>query len=221
MNFKGTTNIPRDQVKGIIEQFGGSWNGYTWIDQTTYLETATADALDRMLFIEAERMANGLYHPRRRRVGADGDHLGAAGRRERSRAVARHRSHRGRLQGARLPSPHHRLAERPADDDARRPVWALPHLVCPQQRHAGHRRRRGCRRRAAAGRAPLSARLRRASCPRACARASPSSLASGVSAWSGRAPRRTSSWRGRRRRRRIRTSCRCSCWTRPCLAPRA
>ncbi|HEY2152486.1 MAG TPA: pitrilysin family protein [Vicinamibacterales bacterium] len=63
MNFKGSTNIPRDQVKGIIEQYGGSWNGYTWIDQTTYLETATRDALDRMLFIEAERMASCLYHP--------------------------------------------------------------------------------------------------------------------------------------------------------------
>jgi zinc protease len=63
MNFKGTTNIPRDKVKGIIEEFGGTWNGYTWIDQTTYLETATRDALDRMLFIEAERMANGLYVP--------------------------------------------------------------------------------------------------------------------------------------------------------------
>jgi len=63
MNFKGTTNIPRDQVKGIIEHYGGSWNGYTWIDQTTYLETATRDALDRMLFIESERMANCLYHP--------------------------------------------------------------------------------------------------------------------------------------------------------------
>ena len=25
MNFKGTTNIPRDKVKGIIEQFGGYW----------------------------------------------------------------------------------------------------------------------------------------------------------------------------------------------------
>src|SRR6187431_1537360 len=62
MNFKGTTNIPREQVKGIIEQYGGSWNGYTWIDQTTYLETATRDALDRMLFIESERMANCLYH---------------------------------------------------------------------------------------------------------------------------------------------------------------
>src|SRR5687768_10388983 len=63
MNFKGTTNIPRDQVKGIIEQFGGYWNGYTWIDQTTYTETATRDALDRMLFIEAERMTNCLYDP--------------------------------------------------------------------------------------------------------------------------------------------------------------
>ena len=63
MNFKGTTNIPRDKVKGIIEQFGGYWNGYTWIDQTTYTETAIRDALDRMLFIEAERMASCLYDP--------------------------------------------------------------------------------------------------------------------------------------------------------------
>ena len=63
MNFKGTKNIPRDQVKGIIEKFGGSWNGYTWIDQTTYLETATKDALDQMLFIEAERMDGCLYDP--------------------------------------------------------------------------------------------------------------------------------------------------------------
>ena len=61
MNFKGTTNIPRDQVKGIIEQFGGAWNGYTWLDQTSYLETASRDALDRMLFIEAEPMRRCLY----------------------------------------------------------------------------------------------------------------------------------------------------------------
>jgi len=63
MNFKGTTNIPRDDMKGIVERFGGMWNGYTWIDQTTYLETAGRDALDQMLFIEAERMTNGLYEP--------------------------------------------------------------------------------------------------------------------------------------------------------------
>lgn len=63
MNFKGTTNIARDQMKGLIEQCGGAWNGYTWLDQTTYLGTASADALDRLLFIEAERMARGLFHP--------------------------------------------------------------------------------------------------------------------------------------------------------------
>jgi zinc protease len=63
MNFKGTLNIPRDQMKGLIERFGGTWNGYTWIDQTTYLETATRDALDQMLFLEAERMSNCLYEP--------------------------------------------------------------------------------------------------------------------------------------------------------------
>jgi len=63
MNFKGTVNIPRDEMKGIVEKFGGTWNGYTWIDQTTYLETAGKDALDTLLFIEAERMANGLYEP--------------------------------------------------------------------------------------------------------------------------------------------------------------
>jgi zinc protease len=33
------------------------------IDQTAYTETATHDALDHMLFIEAERMANCLYDP--------------------------------------------------------------------------------------------------------------------------------------------------------------
>jgi zinc protease len=63
MNFKGTTNIPRDQIKGMIEKFGGSWNGYTWIDETTYMETASTAGLDSMLFIEAERMGNCIYDP--------------------------------------------------------------------------------------------------------------------------------------------------------------
>lgn len=63
MNFKGTTNIPREKVKGIIEQYGGDWNAYTWIDQTCYTDTATRDALDHMLFIEAERMSGSLFDP--------------------------------------------------------------------------------------------------------------------------------------------------------------
>ena len=63
MNFKGTARIPREDMKGIVERFGGMWNGYTWIDQTTYLETASRDALDQMLFIEAERMNDSLFEP--------------------------------------------------------------------------------------------------------------------------------------------------------------
>jgi zinc protease len=63
MNFKGTERIPRDQMKGLIERLGGMWNGYTWVDQTTYLETAGREALDRLLFVEAERMTSGLYDP--------------------------------------------------------------------------------------------------------------------------------------------------------------
>lgn len=63
MNFKGSTHIPRDQIKGLVERFGGTWNGYTWVDETAYFETASRDALDRLLFIEAERMGNCLYEP--------------------------------------------------------------------------------------------------------------------------------------------------------------
>ena len=63
MNFKGTINIPAAQMKGIIERHGGSWNGYTWIDQTTYLATAATRALPDILDVEAERMAHVLYDP--------------------------------------------------------------------------------------------------------------------------------------------------------------
>jgi zinc protease len=63
MTFKGTRNIPRDEMKGYIERLGGAWNGYTWIDQTAYVETATTDALDAMLFVEAERMEGCLFDP--------------------------------------------------------------------------------------------------------------------------------------------------------------
>lgn len=63
MNFKGTRQISRDQMKGLVERIGGMWNGYTWIDQTTYVETAGRQAIDQLLFLEAERMTGGLYDP--------------------------------------------------------------------------------------------------------------------------------------------------------------
>ena len=80
MNFKGTTNIPRERMKGIVERFGGAWNGYTWIDQTTYFETVSSVALDEMLFLEAERLASCTVRAGGGGGGADGHHLRAAGR---------------------------------------------------------------------------------------------------------------------------------------------
>lgn len=63
MNFKGTAGISREDLKVWIERAGGMWNGYTWIDQTTYFETLAADALDLALQIESERMTSCVYDP--------------------------------------------------------------------------------------------------------------------------------------------------------------
>ncbi len=63
MNFKGTEGISREDLKVWIERAGGMWNGYTWIDQTTYFETLAADGLDLALQIESERMTGCLYDP--------------------------------------------------------------------------------------------------------------------------------------------------------------
>ncbi|MCZ6689930.1 MAG: pitrilysin family protein [Planctomycetota bacterium] len=61
MNFKGSENFRKEEMKGLIERKGGSWNGYTWIDQTCYLSTLSSDGLDLILRLEADRMARCLY----------------------------------------------------------------------------------------------------------------------------------------------------------------
>ena len=168
MNFKGTTNIPRDQMKGIVERFGGMWNGYTWIDQTTYLETAGRDALDQLLFIEAERMANGLYEPddceSERTViiselqGGENDPDQLLDQEVTATAFRAHPYRHptiGWLAGS-------------AVDDARRSLRALPPLLHPQQRDARRRRRRRAGRCAAARRAAVRRDSRRHRCRRAC-----------------------------------------------------
>ena len=61
MNFKGTRSIPKKDITRLIELAGGTWNGYTWLDVTTYLETVQSDALPGMLRLEASRMSECLY----------------------------------------------------------------------------------------------------------------------------------------------------------------
>jgi zinc protease len=64
MNFKGTKRIGRDEITRRVELAGGIWNGYTWLDVTTYFETVQAAAFEEMLRLEASRMTECLYDPR-------------------------------------------------------------------------------------------------------------------------------------------------------------
>jgi len=64
MNFKGTRRIPREEITRQVELAGGLWNGYTWLDVTTYFETVSRDAFEAMLRLEASRMTECLYDPR-------------------------------------------------------------------------------------------------------------------------------------------------------------
>jgi zinc protease len=61
MNFKGTKRYGRDEITRRVELAGGVWNGYTWLDVTTYFETVRAEAFEEMLRIEASRMTECLY----------------------------------------------------------------------------------------------------------------------------------------------------------------
>ncbi len=63
LNFKGTARIPRDRFNGLVERLGGTWNAYTWLDQTAYFETAEPGVLPHLLFLEAERMSSSLFDP--------------------------------------------------------------------------------------------------------------------------------------------------------------
>ena len=178
------------------------WNGYTWIDQTTYLETAgsrraRSDAVHRGgADVERPVRAGGV------RVGADGHHLRAAGRRERSGSAARHRGHGDGIPRASVPASDDRLARRSSVDDARRPLRPLPPVLHPEQRHPRRRRRRRRGRGdAARGERTSAAIPPGAGARRGSATSSRRSSASGGCSSSAKARPATSRWRFTRRRR--------------------
>ncbi len=56
MMFQGSENVGVDEHKRYIEDIGGRYNAYTAFDQTVYWETFPANYLERMLWLEADRM---------------------------------------------------------------------------------------------------------------------------------------------------------------------
>lgn len=61
MLFKGTPAFPKGEIDRRIAREGGTFNGMTWIDYTTYFETLPANSFDLALRIEADRMVGSLF----------------------------------------------------------------------------------------------------------------------------------------------------------------
>ncbi len=63
MIFKGTQAFPKGVAEKAIAREGGTFNGMTWYDFTTYFATLPADRIKLALHIEADRMVNSLFDP--------------------------------------------------------------------------------------------------------------------------------------------------------------
>lgn len=56
MLFQRSENLPRNAFFQKIDQLGGTFNGGTWNDGTVYYETVPRDALEKVLWMESDRM---------------------------------------------------------------------------------------------------------------------------------------------------------------------
>lgn len=56
--FRGSKNVAPEQHMRLVRQAGGQVNAYTSFDQTVYWETFPSNYLERMLWLEADRMAS-------------------------------------------------------------------------------------------------------------------------------------------------------------------
>ncbi len=63
MLFKGTQMFPKGMAEKAIAREGGTFNGMTWYDFTTYFATLPAERIELALRIEADRMVNALFDP--------------------------------------------------------------------------------------------------------------------------------------------------------------
>ena len=56
MMFQGTDNVADEQHFKIVSEAGGTLNGSTNRDRTNYYETVPSNQLEKMLWLEADRM---------------------------------------------------------------------------------------------------------------------------------------------------------------------
>ncbi len=58
MMFRGSANVPSEEHMRLINSVGGNSNAFTSFDQTVYINTVPANALQMALWLEADRMAS-------------------------------------------------------------------------------------------------------------------------------------------------------------------
>ena len=63
MLFKGTPTWKPGAIFRAVNKYGGTLNGFTWIDYTAYFETLPSTNLHLGIDIESDRMANALFDP--------------------------------------------------------------------------------------------------------------------------------------------------------------
>ncbi len=63
MLFKGTPTLPAGSIHTIVAENGGTLNGFTSDDFTTYFETLPSDRWELALQIEADRIVNASFKP--------------------------------------------------------------------------------------------------------------------------------------------------------------
>src|SRR5581483_8212425 len=56
--FRGSKNVGPEEHMQIVRQSGGQLNAYTSFDQTVYWETFPSNYLERIIWLEADRMAS-------------------------------------------------------------------------------------------------------------------------------------------------------------------
>lgn len=56
--FGGSANFAKDELMRHHTRGGGSWNGYTSLDETVYVSALAPEGLDQVLAMEADRMAH-------------------------------------------------------------------------------------------------------------------------------------------------------------------
>jgi zinc protease len=62
MMFKGTERFPKGEFDKILHRNGAIMNASTWLDRTNYYEMVSADRLELMLELEADRMRGALFN---------------------------------------------------------------------------------------------------------------------------------------------------------------